>query len=102
MKKLLISFLFFLFVLPAYTQTPEPVSEQQAIEIAMQHLIDKGLPSDWFGGQIITRSENGYWLILFDGKPDESGITADDDHQLIMVSPDGRITSSREYSFTYP
>lgn len=91
MKKLILSLtLLLVFLFPAYAQEVKPITEEQAIEIAIQ---------ERSGGNTLTRSdteisahfENGEWLVVFRPKPDDQGRVPMTGGQLIVISPEGEV-----------
>lgn len=92
MKKILCSLLLlFSFVFPTYAESSEPITQEQAIEIAKQYAINKIKPESWFGGRVTATFENDQWIILFDSKPNEFGMVIVGDHFGIVVSAEGKV-----------
>jgi hypothetical protein len=82
------------------SSTPSPlgstalINEEQAIEVAIQAALLKGVPEDWFGGDVVARFSAGKWIVRFSAKPDPiDGSLRVGNHFGVYVSADGSQTT---------
>lgn len=96
MKKILIILVYFFLPLSVMAQEnkqcPNPVNQEQAIEIAQKELIKNGRSPDWFGGEASVKFDDCQWTLIFWGKsePGNSG-TYYGDHVGVLLTYDGQL-----------
>lgn len=93
-KLLLLALLLLSLATSAFSQVPSPITEQQAIDIAKQQVIDTGKrPPEWFGGTVKAHFDGEIWLIMFMAKRNEGepNLTSSTTFVFVHVSPDGKV-----------
>ena len=89
---ILLSFYSFSIAQPtAQPQTVQPITEAQAIEIAKQEAIARGVKLDLFGGGVSTMFNDNQWIIHFRGKPNDDGVMTIGDDFMVFVSSEGEV-----------
>lgn len=93
MKKTILMLTFLLSLMSsALSQNELSVTNEQAIEIARQYVIEnKEIPEDWFGGGVNIQEVDGNLLISFTAKPNENGVIIAGDHFMVILSPKGEV-----------
>lgn len=94
MKKLIVLiFLSVLIMLQSWAQTPNTVTEEQAVEIAQEYVINHNYRTDeWMESATYTANYNdGIWKLFFIGAPSEEGLHAVGNNFIIKISSEGEV-----------